>query len=780
MRYPARPDQKRRYLRRLAISLFGFSALLILIFGGVVVNRSIRTLKDDYASFSRQLLGSVSLSSEARYRSAMSLVIGALWRRGTLSSFMYAREHDAFEEQKALNELRLQMAHSDAIHSVYLYNRRTGVFSSVEPVYAEHGPAEATYLRYLSDGFSGFTRAIALSAYESEARVDSLQLISIIAKDVWWADPAVDRAIIVNMSEDAFLGSTEGSESDPGGRLFVVGRDGVVLASSDQTHFGSDFSAYEAVRRAMESSSVAGTFESGRDDFLDDSTYFVSYTRNATLGWTFLHATDSRRLRAEYYGALTSTLWILLPILGLGILLAFGLARRLYHPIENIVSRIQRAHPGVDVHERALDDLDYIDATIDEMATEIRSLSDAAVHQTDAEISQLAHGALTGTITAAESEQLADYIGQRFPSFPVVVGTVALDIQDYHGQVPPAAKPTQLDHLRFLSTIRAWSADYEAAIVLEHQPQHARVVFPLAKGAAAASFRSALEEVLGALNSGAGGSYSAALSEPVDSVEDLHEAAEMTDDLLRYRRLLGRRRLLSPRDIELTGTSDFSYPVELEHRMVAAVRSGRRGEFDAATEELFGYLQGYDVEIFEYAATQVLLNVIREMNDVLRRGKASTLVGYDEVSRLALAMGVPEHVERYRSVFDLFAEKYEAISRRKSSRSELTVSEVRRIVDEHVSDHNLDLTLIAGELNLSPNYLSRLFKDETGQNLTTYIRDARMEQACTLLISHPDLSIADIAARCGYADVNYFSYSFRTCMGVAPSVYRSNRVVEVE
>lgn len=777
MRYPARSDQKRRYLRRLAISLFGFSALLILIFGGVVVNRSIRTLKDDYASFSRQLLGSVSLSSEARYRSAMSLVIGALWQRGTISSFMYAREHSAFEEQNALNELRLQMAHSDAIQSVYLYNRRTGVFSSVEPVYSERGPAATTFLDYLDDGFPGFTRAIALSAYESEARIAPLQFISIIAKDVWWADAAVDRAVIVNMNEDAFLTSMEEAESDPGGRLFVVGRDGSVLAATDQEHFGRDFSEYEAVRRAMSSPATGGTFETRPGAFIGDSTYFISYTTNPTLGWTFLHATDSRRLRAEYYGAFTSTLWILLSILGLGILLALGLARRLYHPIEEIVSRIQRAHPDDAVHERTLDDLDYIDATIDEMATEIRSLSDAAVHQTDAEVAQLAHRAITGTMSASESEQLSGYIGTRFPSFPAVVGTIAVDVQEDHEQIPPTTKPTQLDHLRFLSTIRAWAAGHDTALVLEHLPRHARIVFPLAPGAPAASFRSLLDDLLASLNAGPAASYSAALSEPVDSVEDLHEAAEITDDLLRYRRLLGRRRLVSPRDIELTGTSDFAYPVEIEHRMIAAVRSGRQPDFDAATEELFDYLAGYDVEIFEYTATQVLLNVIRDMNEVLRRGKASTLVGYHEVSRLALAMGIREHVERYRSVFGLFVDKYAAISQRKSSRSELTVTEVRRIVEENLSNHNLDLTLIAGELNLSPNYLSRLFKDETGQNLTTYIRDARMEQACELLAEHPDLSIADIAARCGYADVNYFSYSFRTCMGVAPSVYRSNHVV---
>jgi AraC-like DNA-binding protein len=72
--------------------------------------------------------------------------------------------------------------------------------------------------------------------------------------------------------------------------------------------------------------------------------------------------------------------------------------------------------------------------------------------------------------------------------------------------------------------------------------------------------------------------------------------------------------------------------------------------------------------------------------------------------------------------------------------------------------------------------MSRLFKDETGTNLTAYIRDRRMDRARELLTSEPELAVGEIAVRCGYPDVNYFSYSFRATVEVSPSTYRVHSI----
>ena len=85
-----------------------------------------------------------------------------------------------------------------------------------------------------------------------------------------------------------------------------------------------------------------------------------------------------------------------------------------------------------------------------------------------------------------------------------------------------------------------------------------------------------------------------------------------------------------------------------------------------------------------------------------------------------------------------------------------------------------DLTLhtLAELQNLSPGYLSALFKKEVGQPLTVYVNRKRMEHAATLLRSGT-LQVQTVAQYCGIPDVNYFSKLFKRHTGLTPKEYRT-------
>ena len=66
---------------------------------------------------------------------------------------------------------------------------------------------------------------------------------------------------------------------------------------------------------------------------------------------------------------------------------------------------------------------------------------------------------------------------------------------------------------------------------------------------------------------------------------------------------------------------------------------------------------------------------------------------------------------------------------------------------------------IARHGNVSPAYLSALYKKNTGQSISDTIASFRIEEACRYL-AESNLSLKDISSRCGYANQYYFSYSF--------------------
>ncbi|HAH63608.1 MAG TPA: hypothetical protein DCL73_16105 [Treponema sp.] len=103
---------------------------------------------------------------------------------------------------------------------------------------------------------------------------------------------------------------------------------------------------------------------------------------------------------------------------------------------------------------------------------------------------------------------------------------------------------------------------------------------------------------------------------------------------------------------------------------------------------------------------------------------------------------------------------------------------VRRIVRKHLTDSDLNRTLIADELHLNPDYLSYLFHRKTGQSLVSFINGERIFAAKTLLLV-TDETMSAIAEAVGYFDSPYFFRQFKKITGMTPQQYRdTGRIAE--
>ncbi len=83
----------------------------------------------------------------------------------------------------------------------------------------------------------------------------------------------------------------------------------------------------------------------------------------------------------------------------------------------------------------------------------------------------------------------------------------------------------------------------------------------------------------------------------------------------------------------------------------------------------------------------------------------------------------------------------------------------------------LTLPVLADTFHISKEYLSRLFKKETGTNLFSYIMEMKLNEARTLL-SDTEMTLEDIAFKLGFSNGNYFSKVFKKNVGQSPRDYR--------
>ncbi len=85
---------------------------------------------------------------------------------------------------------------------------------------------------------------------------------------------------------------------------------------------------------------------------------------------------------------------------------------------------------------------------------------------------------------------------------------------------------------------------------------------------------------------------------------------------------------------------------------------------------------------------------------------------------------------------------------------------------------NITVEELADYVNLNETYLSKLFKKEMGQPVSSYIRDRKIEYAESLL-KYSDKSSIDIANDLGFSSHSYFISVFKKKTGLTPKEYRN-------
>ena len=94
---------------------------------------------------------------------------------------------------------------------------------------------------------------------------------------------------------------------------------------------------------------------------------------------------------------------------------------------------------------------------------------------------------------------------------------------------------------------------------------------------------------------------------------------------------------------------------------------------------------------------------------------------------------------------------------------------------DYIYDHlhtRITVELLAKRVNLTPSYLSRLFKKETGDNIGHYIKMLKLDTARNMLI-YSDYSPAQIAQTLAFPSQSYFTEQFRLHTGLTPANYRN-------
>lgn len=99
------------------------------------------------------------------------------------------------------------------------------------------------------------------------------------------------------------------------------------------------------------------------------------------------------------------------------------------------------------------------------------------------------------------------------------------------------------------------------------------------------------------------------------------------------------------------------------------------------------------------------------------------------------------------------------------------VLRVHAFLEDNYGRHGLTLEETARAMKLSPGYLSRALKQQTGLSFIEYLSRLRAAKAAEIMLD-PSVKIYEVAELVGFASQHYFSRAFKRVLGIAPVDYR--------
>jgi two-component system response regulator YesN len=222
--------------------------------------------------------------------------------------------------------------------------------------------------------------------------------------------------------------------------------------------------------------------------------------------------------------------------------------------------------------------------------------------------------------------------------------------------------------------------------------------------------------------------------------------------------------------------------------------TGRKGiyHYQSSSRGPLREVLNHLLEALEVRETAQVIEVFDKISEMMKSGTYNirhAFYVYNQISDMLFQRGLEDDLYdliNYEELTQLFSNVTEMLSTLQEQclsiinyGSDLDVQAVsndvvREILKYLHENYYQDISLreLADQYYLNPSYLCRTFKKQVGKPFTVYLANLRLRHACELLRA-TNLSVYEIAERCGYKDYFYFARLFKRTLGITPSQYRS-------
>ncbi|TYP73303.1 helix-turn-helix domain-containing protein [Paenibacillus methanolicus] len=682
---------------------------------------------------------------------------------------------DAFEGERSSiidiqNLLKREVIqHKDLVHAIHLFYPKSGVMiSSLYGLQYEAGAKEDTSLHKM-DWIDAMRtskqtflwtapRLVPKDIYASVSGSNAMLPLMTYARSYPFNAPGKDSDILIgiDMKEaalSAIIGQMMPSDYP---NTYLIDASGVVIAAADKTLLGNRPPQAPYIDDLLASDAEAQSF--GTD--IGRTGYVVSGNKLDANGWSLYNVIPER----HFYQKSILLQQIMLAICGLAVVVGLVLSGIFtavsYQPIKRLVGRIKGLfdHPAEAKHN----EFKLIDTAIHQLSSKVNSLEETL----QANKPVIKHNVVLNML---HDRYGADELDEQLALLDLPLafaGYCCLVIDPVNPSFKALGpKTSQYVIYKLINQLEAAVLE-DACLIAEELPDRRIAVIVGTNRADDAMLDAISDLVLTEVRMEFSLDVRIAYGLWVQGRADVHRSFDAAQTLIQYGffypespivrefRLLNREQS----QLELAPSVLPKWTEKLHARSLEGVT--------AATDQLLR-----DLKEGPYAAEYgrfVLMKLISIYSDFLKN------VRFKQSGQFKIDL-----YKQYQDIADIdgfrtwlvqsIAECFELMEKRSDERATDSVEAVKAYVGAHLAD-DLSLDAVAAHVYLSPKYLSKMFKEETGVGYTDYVTRKRMERALEL-VRTSQLTVEQIAGDVGYGTPAYFIKKFKETYGATPKNY---------
>lgn len=264
--------------------------------------------------------------------------------------------------------------------------------------------------------------------------------------------------------------------------------------------------------------------------------------------------------------------------------------------------------------------------------------------------------------------------------------------------------------------------------------------------------------------------FNVAISDTCYKVEYINNSFESVCKTLEYGYVFGYNKVLDFAELKKIESHFSGLSSKQQKDMEGWLREGDITSFSKLINDIFKTMKDG-----KYSISSVKSILIQIVSIIQRIGDEKSLFGNSKESALQFSYWDKiQSLDEFAIWVNILLEQFEeSVQNRSINRHRELIANVDRYIVENIGVE-ITLNSVADAMKISPNYLSKIFKDERGVSFSNFLSDKKLERAEELLVTTKK-SVSEIVKIVGYANEAYFTKLFKKKYGDTPGSYRKRK-----